>query len=120
MTPSSKLTVCRGCCCGTVEKHPDVDHERQLGRLREGVGTQHTTVANCLNSCTKSNVVVVRPARYARGTGARPVWLGGVLTEEAVDGILAWVRAGGPGRATMPDALAGHVIERPLEDGVAS
>ena len=28
-----RVTLCRGCCCGTVEKRPDVDHEAQRVRL---------------------------------------------------------------------------------------
>ncbi|MFD1150963.1 (2Fe-2S) ferredoxin domain-containing protein [Saccharothrix hoggarensis] len=117
MSDSSKVTVCRGCCCGTAEKHPDVDHVRQLRRFREGAGPRAVTVANCLSSCESSNVVVVRPAR---GVGARPVWLGGVFTDEAVDHILGWVAAGGPGRAEMPAGLADHLIERPADDSAAS
>jgi (2Fe-2S) ferredoxin len=100
-----------------VKKHPDVDHVTQLRRLREGVGPHAVTVANCLSSCESSNVVVVRPAR---GTGARPVWFGGVLTDEAVDHILAWVDAGGPGRAEMPDGLNAHLIDRQADDSAAS
>ncbi|ONI80094.1 hypothetical protein ALI22I_42470 [Saccharothrix sp. ALI-22-I] len=116
MSDSSKLTVCRGCCCGTAEKHPDIDHVGQLRRFREGVGPHAVTVANCLSSCDFSNVVVVRPAR---GAGVKPVWLGGVLTDEAVDGILDWVADGGPGRAPMPEGLAVHLIDRPADDTVA-
>jgi (2Fe-2S) ferredoxin len=117
VSESSRVTVCRGCCCGTAEKHPDVDHAAQLRRFREAVGPQAVTVANCLSSCEFSNVVVVRPAR---GTGARPVWLGGVLTDEAVDHILDWVAAGGPGRAVMPAALADHLLDRPADGSAAS
>ncbi len=36
----------------------------------------------------------------------------GVLTEAATQDILAWVAAGGPGRADMPDGLVAHVIDR--------
>lgn len=112
MTDSSKVTVCRGCCCGTAEKHPGIDHERQLRALREGVGTGNISVANCLDSCDYSNVVVVRPAPPARARGARPVWFGGVLTEEATQDILRWIAAGGPGRADMPDGLVARLIDR--------
>ena len=112
MTDSSKLTVCRGCCCGTAEKHPGIDHERQLRALREGVGAGNVSVANCLDSCDYSNVVVVRPAPSTRAQGARPVWFGGVLTEEATQDILMWIAAGGPGRADMPDGLVARLIER--------
>ena len=112
MTDVSKMTVCRGCCCGTVEKHPGFDHEHQLRALREGVGAGNVHVANCLDSCDYSNVMVVRPAPAARAQGARPVWFGGMLAEEATRDILAWVAAGGPGRADMPGGLADRVIDR--------
>jgi hypothetical protein len=112
VTDSTKLTVCRGCCCGTAEKHPGIDHESQLSALREGVGVENVSVANCLDSCDYSNVVVVRPASSARAQGARPVWLGGVLTDDAMQDILVWVAAGGPGRAGMPDGLVTRVIDR--------
>jgi (2Fe-2S) ferredoxin len=111
----NKLTVCRGCCCGTDKKHPDVDHEGQLTRLRAAVGADRVLVADCLDSCDFSNVVVVRPDRAAQRAGARPAWFGGVLSDEVVDDILDWVAAGGPGRAAMPEALAGNVIARPAD-----
>lgn len=117
MSDSSRLTLCRGCCCGTTEKHPEFDHADQLRRFREAAGPGGVTVANCLSSCDFSNVVVVRPAR---GTGARPVWFGGVLTEEATQDIADWVTAGGPGRAEMPPRLNAHLIDRPADDTVAS
>lgn len=112
MTDLSKLTVCRGCCCGTAEKHPGIDHESQLNALREGVGAGNVRVANCLDSCDYSNVVVVRPASAARAQGVRPVWFGGMLSEEATQDVLAWVAAGGPGRADMPDSLVARLIDR--------
>ncbi|QQQ80693.1 hypothetical protein IOD16_20735 [Saccharothrix sp. 6-C] len=111
------MTVCRGCCCGTVAKHPDVDHATHLRKFREAAGERAVTVADCLSSCEFSNVVVVRPAR---GTGARPVWLGGVLTDEAVEHVLGWVAAGGPGRAEMPAGLVDHLIARPADDHAAA
>ncbi|WP_207311438.1 hypothetical protein [Lentzea alba] len=112
MTDSSKLTVCRGCCCGTDAKHPGVDHEGQLRTLREAVGEEHVQVADCLDSCDFSNVVVVRPAPSARAEGASPVWFGGVLGDDATRHVLDWVAAGGPGRAALPTELAAKVIER--------
>ncbi|MEU0880410.1 hypothetical protein ABZ345_17550 [Lentzea sp. NPDC005914] len=116
----NKLTVCRGCCCGTAKKHPDVNHEGQLDRLREAVGVERLRVADCLDSCDHSNVVVVQPTPTARQAGARPVWLGGVLSDETVEHVVAWVQAGGPGRATMPDALAGNVLDRSSEDAASA
>lgn len=112
----NKLTVCRGCCCGTAEKHPNIDHERHLDQLRDAVGVERVRLADCLDACDYSNVVVVQPTPAARQAGARPVWLGGVLSDETVEHVVAWVEAGGPGRAAMPDALAGNVLDRSAED----
>lgn len=116
----SKVTVCRGCCCGTAEKHPDVDHDGQLDRLRAAVGAGRVQVADCLDSCDYSNVVVVRPAKAAREAGARPVRLGEILTDELVEHVVGWVMAGGPGRAEMPDALTDSVLDRPAEDAASA
>ncbi|MFY1649964.1 hypothetical protein ACN27J_03605 [Solwaraspora sp. WMMB762] len=98
------MTVCRGCCCGTRRKHPDVDHDRQLDILRAAGSVR---VSDCLNACDRSNVVVVQPAVLARRLGARPVWLGGVLDETALSIVVDWIAAGGPGLAAPPDRLAG-------------
>ncbi|MFY1694169.1 hypothetical protein [Solwaraspora sp. WMMA2101] len=98
------MTVCRGCCCGTRRKHPDVDHDRQLDVLRTAGPVQ---VSECLNACDRSNVVVVQPAPLARLLGARPVWLGGVLDDAAVSAVARWVTAGGPGLAAPSGQLTG-------------
>lgn len=101
------VTVCRGCCCGTVEKHPDVDHDGQLAALRQGLPAgSRVVVADCLSACERSNVMVVSPGRAARRSGARPVWLQEVLDPAAVNAVVGWVRAGGPGRCAVPDELA--------------
>ncbi|NMI00615.1 hypothetical protein [Pseudonocardia acidicola] len=100
------ITVCRGCCCGTARKHPGVDHAAQLAVLRAGVGTAgRVRISDCLDACTESNVVVVGPSPAGRAAGARPVWLSGVLDPGAVDEVVAWVRAGGPGVSDAPGLL---------------
>ncbi|WP_035304186.1 hypothetical protein [Actinokineospora inagensis] len=98
---SPLITVCRDCCCGTVKKHPTVDHGRQLTRLRE-IAARHggtVRVAECLDTCETSNVVVVQVK------GAKPVWLGFVLDDTVLDDIDAWLAAGGPG-TDLPATLA--------------
>lgn len=104
--------MCRGCCCGTEKKHPGFDHEGQLRALREVVGEERVQVADCLDSCDFSNVLVVRPSPSARVDGARPVWFGGVLGDEATRHVVEWVAAGGPGRVAVPDELADKVLDR--------
>ncbi|MEU7476590.1 hypothetical protein AB0A63_11450 [Lentzea sp. NPDC042327] len=109
MTP--KITVCRGCCCGTARKHPDVDHDHQLAVLRSRLSG--VRVADCLDACEVSNVVVVLPGARERAAGARPVWVGSVLEDEVVDGVVEWVEAGGPGLAAAPPAVAERIVPAP-------
>lgn len=102
--------MCRGCCCGTLRKHPDVDHDGQLDMLRCAAPVQ---VAACLNTCDRSNVVVVQPTPLARRLGARPVWLGGMLDDDVVETVADWAAAGGPGHRAMPDRLSSHRFPAP-------
>ncbi|MFD6415303.1 (2Fe-2S) ferredoxin domain-containing protein [Streptomyces sp. NPDC060194] len=95
-----RVVLCRDCCCGTVKV--DGDHAAQTARLRAEVPLR---ISECLDICEQANVVVVQPSGAARAAGARPVWLALVNDAGATDDIVAWVRAGGPGVAPMPDIL---------------
>lgn len=108
---TSRITVCRGCCCGTERKHPEVDHERQLQALRAKLAD--VRVADCLDACEVSNVVVVQPSPAARGAGAKPVWVGSVLDDDAVRGVIDWVDAGGPGLAAPPPSVSARIVPAP-------
>jgi len=106
------VTVCRGCCCGTDRKHPGYDHRAQLERLRaDTAGAGRVAVADCLDACAQSNVVVVSPSPAGRAAGARPVWVLGVLDAATEDEVTAWVRAGGPGIADPPGMLDLRVFQ---------
>lgn len=108
------LTVCRDCCCGNALKHPAVDHDAQLDRLRAALSPAHRVrTSQCLDVCAEANVMVVHPTREARRAGAIPVWLGLVLSEAVEDDLVAWVRAGGPGTAEIPAVLDLSVIPAP-------
>ncbi|KOV67572.1 (2Fe-2S) ferredoxin domain-containing protein [Streptomyces sp. MMG1121] len=96
-----RVIVCRDCCCGSP-KVIGVDHAAQTARLRAEVPVR---ISDCLDVCDQANVIVVQPSAPARAAGARPVWLGLVNDADATEDIIAWVRAGGPGRADMPDIL---------------
>ena len=114
MPPGCMITVCRDCCCGSVTKHPDVDHDAQLEQLRAALPTPHRVrVSDCLDKCEQSNVVVVHPAPQARRAGARPVWFGLVVDADVTGDIAAWVRDGGPGVAPLPDVLELSVVPAP-------
>ncbi|WP_433224060.1 hypothetical protein ACQP00_31215 [Dactylosporangium sp. CS-047395] len=108
------MTVCRDCCCGSARKHPGVDHDRQLDRLRSALPAPHRVrTSQCLDVCDQSNVVVVHPAPAARRAGARPAWFGLVLDDVVADDIAAWITAGGPGRAPLGAILELSVIAPP-------
>ena len=103
------VVLCRGCCCGTHDKHPDVDHAAQRSAFESAARRSgaRLVVADCLDACDRSNVVVVRP----RGRGTpRPVWLGDVLEPTRTDAVVAWAQAGGPGVAPLPDVLTDCVF----------
>ena len=68
---------------------------------------------DCLGPCEQSNVIVVRPSMAGRRRGGRPVWLGLVRDDGALDLLESWVSAGGPGVAPLPDPLSLHVIDAP-------
>jgi len=87
-TDTCTVTMCRGCCCGTHRKHPTVDHDAQLRRLRDQIGAAgQVRVSTCLGPCQRSNVAVVTPSPTARRAGARAVWLGWVLDDTTIDAI---------------------------------
>ncbi len=106
---STRITVCRDCCCGTLKKHPGFDHGYQLDRIKDVAARHGATVrvAECLDTCETSNVVVVQ------AKGGKPVWFGFVLTDAAVDDIDDWLAAGGPGAAPLPATLELHRVTPP-------
>lgn len=111
------MTVCRDCCCGNVSKHPAVDHQGQIERLRAALGPEvRVRTSLCLDVCAQSNVLVVQPAPEARREGARPVWFGLVLDDLVLDDIAGWVKAGGPGRADLSAVLELSVITPPAAE----
>jgi (2Fe-2S) ferredoxin len=100
------VTVCRGCCCGTAEKVPRLDHEAQLAELRTSLaGVAMVRRTDCLDACERANVVVIQPSADGRKAGGRPVWLGRVNDPGAAADITAWVKGGGPGLAEPPAIL---------------
>ncbi|MGW1976290.1 (2Fe-2S) ferredoxin domain-containing protein [Streptomyces sp. NPDC001889] len=112
------LVVCRGCCCGSARKHPGTDHDGQLARLREAAaasgGRIEVRTTDCLGPCAQANVIVVQPSAEGRRRGARATWIGWALDDDAVDDLLEWARAGGPGLAEPPATLALQTIPAPL------
>lgn len=100
------VTVCRGCCCGTAQKVPFLDHEAQLADLRSSLaGVATVRRVDCLDACERANVIVIQPSADGRTAGGRPVWLGQVNDPGAAADITAWVQSGGPGLAEPPAIL---------------
>lgn len=104
----ARVLVCRGCCCGTERKHPDVDHDGQLDALLGAAGPDASArVTACVGMCSASNLVIVgRP-------GGTRVWLGGILDEESTQALAAWIGQGC--HDPVPGALRSHVVGRTLE-----
>lgn len=103
------VLLCRDCCCGTVRKHPDVDHEVQERLLREAVaaGGGHLRIVNCLDVCARSNVAVVRLAHGQR------IWFGNLLDARSTRLLCEWLEEGCA--SDIPPALGEHVFSRDLE-----
>ena len=107
--PDTVVLLCRGCCCGTAGKHPDVDHEDQRHRLEAAAAEQpgvEVRVVECLDACERSNVAVVR--RLSQPATSRDTWLGGLLTARATGQLADWVSHGADG--SLPPAVAGLVF----------
>ncbi|WP_285774878.1 (2Fe-2S) ferredoxin domain-containing protein [Microtetraspora sp. NBRC 13810] len=106
----NRITVCRGCCCGSVRKVPAFDHDDQVRRLSQ---VAEVRVTDCLDVCEQANVVIVHPSPAGRLAGGRPVWLGLVNQPDAAEDIAAWIAAGGPGLADPPEILTLHTMASP-------
>ena len=106
-----RVALCRGCCCGTVQKRPGVDHDAQRRRLHAlaAAGTIVCRETECLGPCDSANVLVVNPAPPARRSGARPTWFGEV-SDDQLDLVIGWITEGGPGVVPLPQALERHVV----------
>lgn len=109
-----RITVCRGCCCGSDSRHPGVNHDGLLDDLRRRLSDRaELRTVGCLLVCDAANVVVVSPTRAARRSGARPVWLARVLDDNINREIATWISAGGPGVADIPSSLS-PLVTRPF------
>ncbi|SDL80027.1 hypothetical protein [Streptomyces wuyuanensis] len=104
-----RIVVCRDCCCGSP-KVTGVDHARQTARLAEQAPVR---ISDCLDVCDQANVIVVQPSAEGRAAGGRPAWFGLVNDQAATEDVAAWVRAGGPGLAEMPEILGLYAFTPP-------
>ncbi len=104
-SPAFRVQMCDACCCGTTEKHPNIDHQRQRDEIAAAAtaGGGTSRVVDCLGECHASNVVVVlQPEREAE-------WLGWIVDDTILSDVCDWLRDGAP---TLPEQIAPHRIDR--------
>ena len=106
------LTVCRGCCCGTDNKKQAA---ARLDYLRQRLPAVDVRVSDCLGDCKRKDVVVVHPQPKQRKQGEKPTWLGSMHTTSALDDLIGWLDAGGPGAVLIPITLADNVFRPPAK-----
>lgn len=105
--PDRDVLVCRGCCCGSGSKHPDVDHDALLDTLLAGADDRvRVRVVDCLDECGDSNVVLVRD--FTAGRRPSDTWLGGVLDGSSADAVVRWAAEGG----SLPESLQARALSR--------
>jgi (2Fe-2S) ferredoxin len=113
---STGVVVCRGCCCGSVAKRPHVDHAAVVARLERSAAAHPQAMrlrtSECLGPCEHADVVVVVPSQEGRRRGGRPVWFG-LVDEQVLEALTAWVVDGGPGLVPVPDLLDLNRVARP-------
>jgi hypothetical protein len=62
-------------------------------------------ISDCLGPCDHRDVIVVAPGAAMRRRKVRPVWLAWMTDSFAVNELVCWIHAGGPGRAELPVSL---------------
>lgn len=104
-SPAFYVQMCNACCCGTTEKHPTIDHERQRNELAAAAeaGRGTSRVVDCLGECHASNVVVVLQS------GRKADWLGWIVDDTILGDVCDWLRDGAP---TVPQHIEPHRIDR--------
>ena len=107
------VLVCRDCCCGTVRKHPDVDHDAQFAELEAAVGLWghgEARITGCMGQCSESNIVQVK--RRVAGAHGRlereTLWFGRVLDAPSTSVLTGWIAQGCP--AAPPAPLVPHLF----------
>jgi hypothetical protein len=110
-----RVQVCDGCCCGTERKHPGIDHASIRNRIAAAaeLAGGHMRVVDCVDECSQSNVVIVRPADDA----SNRIWIGAVLDEVTVEALCEWIAVGAT--AAMPSEVEARVFLRGDRPSVA-
>jgi hypothetical protein len=104
------LTICRGCCCGTDDRKQAA---ARLDYLRQRLHSMDLRTSDCLGPCDRKDVIVVHPHARHRKRGQGPIWLARMHTKTAMDELIGWLDAGGPGQVLMPVDLADNAFRPP-------
>ena len=99
----STVVVCKGCCCGNVDRgHDEVPVEllEKAWAERNLEREIQLTISGCLGTCEMRNVVLLR-------TEGDRIWLGGLSEKEQYEAIIDWASSGSDteGTPNLPAVL---------------
>ena len=109
------VLVCRSCCCGRPSKHPGIDHDAQVEAIRRAVmatSNARCRTVDCLDVCSRSNVVVVRDRR-PEASELSALWLGDITTDELTASLCTWLGEGAH-RSSVPELLRARIFDGPM------
>ncbi len=100
---ASIVVVCKGCCCGNVDRgHDEVPVEllEKAWAERNLEREIQLTISGCLGTCEMRNVVLLR-------TESDRIWLGGLSEKEQYEAIIDWASSGSDteGTPNLPAVL---------------
>ena len=100
---ASIVVVCKGCCCGNVDRgHDEVPVEllEKAWAERNLEREIQLTISGCLGTCEMRNVVLLR-------TEGDRIWLGGLSEKEQYEAIIDWASSGSDteGTPNLPAVL---------------
>ena len=108
-----QITICRGCCCGNVERGlPEVPVEwlKSEWRKRGLLKRVQLTISGCVGPCDVPNVVVITSSS---GTE----WLGNIVEFDQYRNLVEWAvrcRDAWPCRANSINSGLAHLPRRDL------
>ena len=103
---AARLSVCKGCCCGRVDRGNNPVPYDALKAVWQSEGLdEHVklSLSGCLGPCSMNNVILMTH-------GKERVWLGRLASEDDYFALVNWaqqISAGSP-ITDLPEALAGY------------
>ena len=85
---SVSVIVCKGCCCGNLEKGHDEVPVKFLEQawVENNLGEEvQLTISGCLGPCSMRNVVLLKSEDGL-------TWLGGLSVQEDYESLVNWAR----------------------------